>query len=97
VLLARVVSESDWPDNIALGGKWFMRSYSFDVDGPVDFSAFSREWEIQRALNVWPPVKFEWHGNSLRATVDSDNVPERELRKMLNFALGPQSRRLVER
>ena len=70
--------------------------FHFEVDGEVDVNEFDAAWETQRNLNRWPPVEFRWDGNRLRASVYSNNVPESELRKMLNFSLGPQGRRLKQ-
>ena len=68
--------------------------FHFEVDGVVDLNKFNADWEMQQGLNCWPPVDFCWDGNHLKAAVNSKNVPEPELRKMLNFSLGPQGRRL---
>ena len=73
-----------------------MQLYTFEADGGVDIVKFEADWEIQRNLNGWPPFDFRWDDNVLRAIVGSDNVREAELRKILNFSLGPQGRRLKE-
>jgi hypothetical protein len=70
--------------------------FHFEVDGVVDLYKFDADWETQRALNGWPPFDFRWDGNRLMASINSNNIPESELRKMLNFSLGPQGRRLNE-
>ena len=70
--------------------------FLFEIDGAVDANKFNAAWETQRALNGWPPVEFRWQGDRVRASVNSNNVPESELRKMLNFSLGPLGRRLKE-
>jgi hypothetical protein len=73
-----------------------MLYFTFEVDGPVDLNQFEADWELQRDLNDWPPVMFEWDAKIIRASTDSRFVTENELRKMLNFALGHQDRRLLE-
>jgi hypothetical protein len=73
-----------------------MLYFTFEVDGPVDPSQFDRDWELQRELNGWPPVMFAWDAMIIRASTESDYVTDEELRKMLNFALGHQHRRLLE-
>ena len=70
--------------------------FYFEVNGVIDAKEFNAEWEMQRTLNKWPPAKFHWEGNRLMVSVDSNNVPEPELRKMLNMSLGSQKRRLKE-
>ena len=73
-----------------------MTYFTFEVDGPVNLGQFEPDWELQRELNGWPPVMFAWEGTLIRARTESDNIPDGELRKMLNFALGYQGRRLLE-
>jgi len=73
-----------------------MQLYSFLADGPVDHLRFDKEWESQRLLNLWPPAEFTLRENLIRAVVDSNNVPEEQLRKMLNIVLSQQDHRLLQ-
>ncbi|MGA2435642.1 MAG: hypothetical protein ABSG25_10190 [Bryobacteraceae bacterium] len=70
--------------------------FYFEIDGVVNSNVFAKQWEIQRSLNDWPVFDFTWHGNALQVRTNSGNVPEAELRKMLNLALGHQGRRLID-
>jgi hypothetical protein len=76
-----------------------MKVFNYDVDGPVDLGRFDADWKFQRSLfqrslSDFPPVKFSWQGAFVSASVESDNLPEVEMRNLLNFSLGPQGRRL---
>ncbi len=73
-----------------------MMFFTFKIDGVVDRDAFAKQWEFERASDEWPPFDFTWAGNILRARTDSHNVPEAQLRKKLNLALGHQGRRLID-
>jgi hypothetical protein len=68
----------------------------FFIDNVVNIDQLQQALDAELEMNGFPPFELTVRGNLIMVRVNSLNVPEAEVRKMLNMSLGRQGRRLRE-